>query len=181
MQSFFSDSGLTYYHAQLLMLVVNGLFIWMVGPKNLIPTFHRRLRPYIYGYLALGFLFGFLSPFFYGDGAYVPHWIMATFVVFAGCLLGITFWAAKIHRPVVYGAIEIGAGIVGLVIVGFFNPAPSVIGVVFGSATSVYIIVRGLSNINDALKAADVPELPMGRSRRKKPERPATPKDDGPR
>ena len=79
-------------------------------------------------------------------------------MVMMGLFFGITFYAAKLHRPVLYGSIEILAGGCGLVLVAFFAPVDSVLALVFGIASSIYIIVRGLTNINDALlKLAELP------------------------
>lgn len=158
MSGFLADASLIPMHAAAVMLGLNFMLILLVGNDNFLPTLNRRLRPFAYAFMALALAWTIGHPFFFKPEDTVPRWATGGTLVFMGAFFGLTFYATKIHRPVIYGAIEIGAGICGLIVVALINPANSVLVLIFGFATSVYIIVRGLTNMNDALNAAELPK-----------------------
>lgn len=148
---FLSEPSLNIYHTQFILLLVNAIVIAVVGPSRFLPTFHRRLRPLVWGILAAGAMWTLSSSAFLPENGHPARWMGGTSLLMMGLFFGLTFYAAKVHRPIFYGSLEIAAGACGLALVAYLEPTASVAPLVFGSATSIYIVVRGLTNINDAL------------------------------
>jgi hypothetical protein len=151
--AFLADPAFALSHAKAFFLSLSMLLIVLVGPANIVNSLHRSLRLPAYVFIALSFVWLVVDTFaVYRD---LTSWTPSVTFVSMGVFFGVVFYAAKKHRPVVYGAIEIVAGAVGLGVIGFIQQRESVLILIFGAASSVYIVVRGLTNINDALIGRD--------------------------
>jgi len=140
-------------------LGLNAILIYVVGVGNIRTSTHRRLTPYI-GVLVITSVFWAIFDTVWVAVCNFPGWTSRVSLVLMGLFFGLVFFATKKTKPILYGSIEIAAGACGLSIVAFLQKGDNLIISIFGSASSVYIIVRGLSNINDALVRADEPLPP---------------------
>lgn len=152
-REFLSDRELSLAHTKAFFLTLNMLLIIGIGPRNVVSSLHRSLRPYVYVYTALSAVWIGVDTAIIGKSATFGV-VGSISLIATGLFFGVTFFAAKKHNPILYGAIEVLAGAAGLGILGFIeNRAVPVL--IFGAASSIYIVVRGLTNINEALVRRD--------------------------
>jgi len=144
------QDDLLFEHARTAFLTLNGVLIVLVGPKNVVSSLNRVMQPYAYAFcfLSAAWIIGITVWMSFYE---LPPWTNGVTLVAMGLFFGLTFFAARIHAPVVYGVLEILAGAMGLGVLGFLHLYNSTFVLLFGTATSVYIVVRGLTNVNDAL------------------------------
>lgn len=136
---------------------LTGLFslvLWTVGPAKTFLTLDRRLRIPAWLLSVATCIFGV---------AYMPHAgsingpAQKVFIVLCGCVMALLFYVLKVQRQVLYGALEISAGSLGLVGAIFLRVEPEPLLLFLALATSIYVMVRGLGNVHDGLAKADAP------------------------
>ena len=83
-------------------------------------------------------------------------WTDKVTIVMLALTCGATFFAAKKYKPVTYGIIEVLAGTIGMGVIVFVAWDQPTVVLIYAGASSVYIVVRGLTNINDGLNLTNI-------------------------
>jgi len=78
LENIFDDQLLNINHGQFILLIINGVLIASIGPKNFIPTLHRRLRPSAYALLTVSIIWALSNPVFIPPSGEVPRWLVGT-------------------------------------------------------------------------------------------------------
>ncbi|MDO9473898.1 MAG: hypothetical protein Q7J28_12645 [Caulobacter sp.] len=149
-----SEEGWALQHMKGALVALQGLLIILVGPKNIFNAPHPALRIPVWFLLFIGLIWTGGATIWMAIDKDV-EWPDKFIIVFLALTCGLIFFATKKHRPIVYGFMEIAAGAIGMGVIAFLDWDHPTLALLFGGASSIYIVVRGLTNINDALVRRD--------------------------
>lgn len=134
-----------------LLLMFNSVMLVAIGPARFFSRPHPKMRLPLMCFLA--FAFGYAVcigalPLF---GVHVTSAGEQINMVGMGCFSAMSLFNARLIAPILYGALEVIVGIAGLGMAIFRPGSGGQLVIMLTLTGSVYVIVRGLANINDGL------------------------------
>lgn len=136
-----------------VLLMVNVAFLLALGAEDIFRAPQKQLRDPIVGVYVIAIVFSVSLVAIPLAGWAVTDTAQSINFVLTGTCSGLLFFVARLLRPAFYGLVEVTAGVAGLVAVVFLQEDGNVLVILLALAAAIYVIVRGLSNTNDAFKA----------------------------